>query len=399
VISVAVTGAGMLKDAACIVGIGETAVCRKPGSGLSEMALQLKAIASALDDAGLKAREIDGIMPFPNLGRAEAFAATLGCENLRFAATLNLGGAAPVAALRVAAMAVATGCANYVLVPGGWNGYSGARTREIAATDVNSIPGAAVARDHYIPYGLSAPPQWYALMAQRHMYEYGMREEQLGAVALAMRKHAQLNPHALMCGKPMTMSDYLASPMISAPYRMLDCCLETDGAAAYIVTSTARARDLRQRPVSIMGAASGQPYPADDIINRKDFHRIGLTNAAPEAFAMAGVTPAEADFAQIYDCFTFEVIQQLEEAGFCKRGEGGAFVENGGIELGGRLPVNTHGGLLSQAHLLGIGHVVEAVRQLRGEAGQRQVKDAKLGVVTGWGDFGDGSIAILRRGD
>lgn len=398
-ISVAVTGAGMLKDAACIVGIGETAVCRKPGSGVSEMALQLKAIASALDDAGLKAREIDGIMPFPNLGRAEAFAATLGCENLRFAATLNLGGAAPVAALRVAAMAVATGCANYVLVPGGWNGYSGARTREIAATDVNSIPGAAVARDHYIPYGLSAPPQWYALMAQRHMYEYGMREEQLGAVALAMRKHAQLNPHALMCGKPMTMSDYLASPMISAPYRMLDCCLETDGAAAYIVTSTARARDLRQRPVSIMGAASGQPYPADDIINRKDFHRIGLTNAAPEAFAMAGVTPAEADFAQIYDCFTFEVIQQLEEAGFCKRGEGGAFVENGGIELGGRLPVNTHGGLLSQAHLLGIGHVVEAVRQLRGEAGQRQVKDAKLGVVTGWGDFGDGSIAILRRGD
>ena len=391
--------ANMLKDSACIVGIGETAVCRKPGSGLSEMALQLKAIAAALDDAGLKAREIDGIMPFPNLGRAEAFAANLGCENLRFAATLNLGGAAPVAALRVAAMAVATGCANYVLVPGGWNGFSGARTREIAATDVNSIPGAAVARDHYIPYGLSAPPQWYALMAQRHMHEYGMREEHLGAVALAMRKHAQLNPHALMCGKPMTMSDYLASPMISAPYRLLDCCLETDGGAAYIVTSTARARDLRQRPISIMGAASGQPYPADDIINRKDFHRIGLTSAAPEAFAMAGVKPADADFAQVYDCFTFEVIQQLEEAGFCKRGEGGAFVENGGIELGGRLPVNTHGGLLSQAHLLGIGHVVEAVRQLRGAAGERQVKDAKLGVVTGWGDFGDGSIAILRRGD
>ena len=395
----AAAAAKMLKDSACIVGIGETAVCRKPGSGLSEMALQLKAIAAALDDAGLKAREIDGLMPFPNLGRAEAFAANLGCDNLRFAATLNLGGAAPVAALRVAARAVATGSANYVLVPGGWNGFSGARTREIAATDINSIPGAAIARDYYLPYGLSAPPQWYALMAQRHMHEYGTREEQLGAVALAMRKHAQLNPNALMRGKPMTMSDYLASPMITSPYRLLDCCLETDGAAAYIVTSTARARDLRQRPVSIMGAASGQPYPADDIINRKDFHRIGLTNAAPEAFAMAGVTPADADFAQIYDCFTFEVLQQLEEVGFCRRGEGGSFVENGGIELGGRLPVNTHGGLLSQAHLLGIGHVVEAVRQLRGEAGERQVKDAKLGVVTGWGDFGDGSVAILRRGD
>ena len=396
--AVAPTPASTLKDAACVVGIGETAVCRKPGSGLSEMALQLKAVASALDDAGLEAREIDGILPFPNLGRAEAFAANLGCENLRFAATLNLGGAAPVAALRMAAMAVASGCANHVLVPAGWNGFSGARTREISATDSDAIPGATVARDYYLPFGLSAPPHWYALMAQRHMHEYGTRGEQLGAVAIAMRKHAQLNPGALMRGRPMTMADYLASPTICAPYRLLDCCLETDGAAAFIVTSRERARDLRQAPVTILGAASGQPYPADDIINRKDLHRTGLTSAAPEAFAMAGLTPADVDFAQIYDCFTFEVIQQLEEAGFCRRGEGGAFVENGGIELGGRLPVNTHGGLLSHAHLLGVGHVTEAVRQLRGEAGERQVEDAEIGVVTGWGDFGDGSIAILRRG-
>ncbi len=382
---------------ACIVGIGETAYCRKPGSGLSQMALQLKAALAAIADAGLKASQIDGIMPFPNLGKAEALAANLGCADLRFAATINMGGAAPVASLRMAAMAVTSGAADYVLVPGGWNGYSGERVRETSAGDDDSIPGAQIARDYYMPYGYTAPPQWYALMARRHMHEFGTTSEQLGAVALAMRGHAQLNPAAMMCGKPMTMADYLASPMISDPYRLLDCCLETDGAAAFVVTSAERARDLAQRPVKVLGAAAGQPYPADEITNRREFHRIGLTSAAAEAFRQAGVTPGDADFAEIYDCFTFEVIQQIEEAGFCARGEGGAFVENGGISLGGRLPVNTHGGLLSHAHSLGLGHVVEAVRQLRGVAGARQVKDAEIGVVTGWGDFGDGSIAILGR--
>lgn len=387
----------MFKDKACIVGVGETAFCRKPGSGLSEMGIQLKAALAALDDAGLKASSIDGIMPFPNVGKAESFAANLGCTNLRFAATLHMGGAAPVGSLGMAAMAVCSGAADYVLVPGGWNGYSGARVRETSANDVDSIPGGAIARDFYLPFGLTAPPQWYALMARRHMHEYGTTAEQLGAVAITMRRHAQLNPAALMYGKPLTMADYLASPMIASPYRLYDCCVETDGAAAFIVTSVERARDLKQKPVYIMGAATGQPYPADEITNRPDFHRTGLSIAAPEAFHMAGVDHADIDFAQIYDCFTFEVIQQLEEAGFCRRGEGGAFVENGGIELGGHLPVNTHGGLLSQAHVLGISHVVEAVRQLRGEAGTRQVHDAEIGVVTGWGDFGDGSIAILRR--
>lgn len=384
-------------EGACIVGIGQTDYCRKPGSGMSQLALQLRAAVAAIAEAGLTPAQIDGIMPFPNLGRAEEFAANLGCANLRFAATIHMGGAAPAASLGAAAAAIDAGLADSVLLPAGWNGYSGARARQTIADDLSSIPGGAIARDYYMPFGFTSPPQWYAVMARRHMHEFGTTAEQLGAIAVAMRRHAQRNPGAVMHGRPMTLDDYLASPMLADPYRFLDCCLETDGAAAVVVTSAERARDLPTRPVRILASACGQPYPADEITNRKDIFQTGLTIAAPEAFGRAGVTPADADFAMIYDCFTFEVLQQLEEVGFCKRGEGGAFVEGGRIELGGALPVNTHGGLLSEAHVLGMSHIVEAVRQLRGESGERQVADAEIGVVTGWGDFGDGSIAILAR--
>ena len=382
---------------ACIVGVGETDYCRKPGSGKTQLGLQLEAALKAIEAAGLTPAAIDGIMPFPNLGKAEEFAASLGCETLRFAATIHMGGAAPAASLQAAATAVTTGMASHVLLPAGWNGYSGVRPRQTVSDDVDSIPGGAIARDFYLPHGFTAPPQWYSVMARRHMHEFGTRHEQLGAIAVTMRKHAQLNPGAVMHGRPMTLDDYMASPMLADPYRLFDCCLETDGAAAVVVTTAERAQDLPGKPITIMSGASGQPYPADEITNRKDIFRTGLTIAAPEAFGKAGITPNDVDFAMIYDCFTFEVLQQLEEVGFCKRGEGGSFVEGGRIALGGELPVNTHGGLLSEAHVLGMSHIVEAVRQLRGEAGQRQVPDAEIGVVTGWGDFGDGSVAILRR--
>jgi acetyl-CoA acetyltransferase len=382
---------------ACIVGIGETDYCRKPGSGLSQLGIQLQASTRAIAEAGLEASEIDGIMPFPNLGRAEEIAANLGCENIRYAATIHMGGAAPAASLQVAAAAVNSGMANYVLLPAGWNGYSGARVRQTVSQDVSSIPGGAIARDYYLPFGFTAPPQWYSVLARRHMHEFGTRSEQLGAIALTMREHAQLNPKAVMHGKPMTLNDYMASPMLADPYRFFDCCLETDGAAAVVVTSAERARDLATQPVRIVAAACGQPYPADEITNRRDIFKTGLTTAAPEAFGKAGLTPSDVDFAMIYDCFTFEVLQQLEELGFCKRGEGGPFVEGGRIALGGELPVNTHGGLLSEAHVLGMSHIVEAVRQLRGDLGERQVENARVGAVTGWGDFGDGSVALLAR--
>jgi acetyl-CoA acetyltransferase len=203
-----------VKDQACIVGIGETAYVRRPGSGMSLLGLQLQAAVRAIEDAGVDRARIDGLMPFPNLGSAEAFAANLGCENLRYAATVHMGGAAPVASLQAAATAVIAGIASYVLIPAGWNAYSGFRAREFVK-DVASIPGGEIARDYYLPHGLTAPPQWYSLMARRHMHEFGTRPEQLGAIAVAMRKHAQLNPRAVMHGRLMSLDDYLASTAAS----------------------------------------------------------------------------------------------------------------------------------------------------------------------------------------
>ena len=385
-----------LRDQACLVGIGETEYCRGQGSGMSELRLLLQASLRAIEDAGLKPGDIDGIMTPMRGGTAEAFAANLGIENLRYAVQVNMGGASSVASLQSAAMAVSLGIANYVLVPAGWNGYSGQRAREVSDND--NFPMGDTLRDYYVPFGSNAPPQFYSLMARRHMHDFNTPPEALGAIAIACRKHAQLNDRAVMGGRAMTMEDYLNAPWIAQPYRLLDCCLETDGAAAVIVTTAERAKALTgHKPVYISGVAEGHPYPADDIINRTDLFTIGLTHAAPKAYEMAGLGPEDADFAEIYDCFTFEVLQQIEEAGFCRRGEGASFVQGGTIELGGKLPINTHGGLLSQAHVIGMNHIVEAVRQLRGEAGASQVADAHVGIVTGWGDFGDGSLAVLRN--
>lgn len=257
------------------------------------------------------------------------------------------------------------------------------------------MPGQRFRKNLEHPFGFSTPAQWYSMWAQRHMQLYGTTREQLGAVALTMRENAQRNPHAQMYGKTLTMEQYLAGRPIAEPYLLFDCCIETDGAGAVLVTSAERARDLRQTAVSIAAVTEGHADSPDDIANRRDFFNVGLTKAAPRAFDAAGLKPSDMDFAMIYDCFTFEVIQQLEEAGFCARGEGGAFVQDGSIAAGGSLPVNPHGGLLSEGHIAGMNHIIEAVVQLRGDAGDRQVADAHAAAVTGWGDMGDGSLAIL----
>jgi len=395
-----------LKDKACIVGVGESAFSR--GSGKTDLRLLLDASMSAINDAGLKPHDIDGIIGPPIGATAEHMAANLGIEDLRYATTVHMGGACPVVSLQSAALAVACGIANNVLIPVGWNGYSsnpvrggGARAQTGAQTDERPMAAANPLQNtigaYYLPYGATVPVQWYAWLATRHQKLYGTPFEAMGSVALAERKHAQLNEQAMMRGRPLTMPEYLAARWVSYPFRLYDCCLETDAACAIVVSSAERAKDLKKPPVYISGVAEGHPYPADDIPARPDPFVIGLTFAAPKAFEMAGVTHKDIDFLEVYDCFTYVVMLQIEAMGFCKRGEIKDFVQGGRIELGGELPLNTHGGLLSEAHVWGTNHIVEAARQLRHECGPRQVKDAEVGLVTGWGDFGDGGLAILRR--
>lgn len=382
-----------------IVGIGETGYTR--GSELSVLELVCQASMAAITDAGLTPAMIDGIISPPGFVAWDELAAHLGIPDVRYTSTPQMGGASPTASLQTAAMAIHAGVAEAVLVPIGWNGYSAIRPRPDARPSKRRFSAAffETVRNFYGPYGLRSAPFWYAMYLQRYVDLYGVPPEAAGEIAVLSRKHAQLNGTGVMSDRDLTLDEYLASPIISSPLRKYDCCVETDCAAAVVVTSAERARDLPHVPAIILGAAEGHPNRPDELTNRSNVLDLGLDRAAPRAFGMAGVAPEDLDFLQLYDAFTYVVLLEIEALGLVGRGEAADFALEGKLRLGGEFPLNTHGGMMSQGHVWGMNHVVEAVRQLRHEAGSAQVEGCEVGVVTGYGDLGDGSIAILGRGD
>jgi acetyl-CoA acetyltransferase len=371
-----------------IVGVGETDYVKR--SNRSVQSLAAEAGRRAIADSGLPAAAIDGVIPVGSYVHAEDIVAGLGLSEQCATALPPPGGNAGVDSLRVAKTLIEAGQATALVVLLAKNGASEARISE----RLTALPGQQFRAQLERPQGWSAPVEWYAMIARRHMIEHGTRKADLAAVSLAAYAFARTNPRAMQRDKVLTEERYRAAPMIADPYQLYDCCQETDGAAAVVVVADDRSTG---RAVDVLGVAAGRPRSPDDLTNREDWYEIGLSFAAPAVYEQAGLGPDDMDAAMIYDCFTFEVIHQLEVAGFCDAGAGGTFVSSGAIGPGGRLPVNTHGGLLAEGHLTGVNHVIEAVRQLREEAGANQLPHPQHIAVTGWGDWGDGSMAVLAR--
>lgn len=380
-----------LSDKAAVTGVGETAYTRTTDK--SALTLNLEASLAAIRDAGLDPKDIDGVIPYGIGGIvAEDFVTNFGLPDLRYSAQTPMGGASAVAALQSATMAVATGVANHVLLTIGRGSITGGRITD----RLQQMPQMKVVGEFEMPLGTNAPAQFYAHMARRHMELYGTTSEQFAEIAMTCRANAELNARAMM-RKPMTLDDHQNSRMIADPLRLFDCCLESAGGTAVVVSAVERAKDCKHVPVMISGVAEGHPESPSAITQRKDMITLGMAHAAPIAFDMAGVTHSDIDVAEIYDCFTYIVLCQIEDMGFCQKGEGGDFISDGRLRRDGELPVNTHGGLLSEAHIAGMNHIVELVRQLRGHCGERQITNAEVGLVTGFGDLGDSSIAIMHK--
>jgi acetyl-CoA acetyltransferase len=378
-----VTRANRLADEAAIVGIGATEFSKD--SGRSEMRLAVEATAAALDDAGVDPEQVDGMVTFTMDGNPEIeIARNLGIGELTFFSRIHHGGGAACATVQQAAMAVATGVADVVVCYRAFNERSG---RRFGAGVQDRPPMATAESAHfswYTPFGLVTPAQWVAMFATRYMHEYGATSEDFGRVAVADRKHAASNPAAWFYEQPITLEDHQRSRWIVEPLHLLDCCQESDGAQALVVTSRDRAADLRRPPAVIRAAAQGA---GDDQHMMTSYYRESITGlpemglVADQLWASAGLGPADIQTAVIYDHFTPFVLCQLEEFGFCGRGEATDFLRDGNVELGGSLPINTHGGQLGEAYIHGMNGIAEAVRQVRGTS-VNQVKEVEHVLVT-----------------
>ena len=358
---------GVLRDQAAVVGIGATEFSKD--SGRSELRLALEAIRAALEDAGLALTEVDGLCTYAmdKNPEIEVFR-HLGGRALKFFTRTEYGGGAACAPLLQAALAVHAGVAEVVVCYRAMNERSQYRFGQAFVPP--PLANAESANWAWtVPFGLATPAAWVAMVARRYMHEYGATSEDFGRVSVACRRHAACNPHAWFYGKPITLAEHQASRWIVEPLHLLDCCQESDGAVALVVTSAARARHLRQKPALIRAAAQGA---MDDQMNMTSFYRSDITAlsemrlVAEQLYASSGLSPRDIQTAVLYDHFSPFVLPQLEVFGFCGRGEAKDFIRDGGIEIGGHLPVNTHGGQLGEAYIHGLNGVAEAVRQVRG---------------------------------
>ncbi|MFP6627309.1 MAG: lipid-transfer protein [Deltaproteobacteria bacterium] len=374
-----------LNNEAAIAGIGQTEFSKN--SGRSELQLACEAIKAALDDCGLEPGKVDGLTTFTMDTNDEVeVAQAVGLGDLKFYSRIPYGGGAAIGVVQQAVMAVATGVADYVVVYRAFNERSGHRYSTGIADGI--VTADLIHWSWYLPFGLLTPASWVAMFTQRYIHDYGLDPLDLAHVAVSTRKHAVNNPNAFFYGKELSIEDHQASRWIVEPLRLFDCCQETDGGCACIITTPERARDLKQKPAIIRGVAEAAARGQE---NMTSFYRPSISYlpemdlVAEQVYAQSGLGPDDVDAAIIYDAFTPIVLWQLESWGFCQRGEAGPFVRDGNLELGGRLPTNTHGGQLSEAYIHGMNGVNEGVRLIRGTSGNQPEKNDHVLVTGGVG--------------
>jgi len=374
------------RDRFCIVGLGVTEVGHL--GAYTPRQLEMEAGRLAMEDAGLKPKDIDAaIQAESDVGGGirprydDAFPRMLGLP-VKVYFTVGRGGEVAILAFMAATQLLSLGIAKYVLIAGARDDWT--RSRRIRKEGKRGQSFMEKAGVWGYPFGAIPAASFHGLLATRHMHEYGTTSRQFGAVAVAERQWACLNPRAYMYGRPMTIEDHQNSPIVVYPYHLLDICLISDGGTAFILTTEERAKDLKKPPVYIMGLGFGEQM-ADLWWKKENYSRLAVEAAKNDAFRMAGIELKDIDVAELYDCFTAEVILQLEDYGWCNKGEGGSFVEAGHTRPGGDIPVNTGGGLLSSHHLGNLTPVSEAVIQMRREGGDRQVEGAEIALATGHG--------------